>query len=91
MVATEGIGSLTKGLDSATKARVIGVINQALTSSWKLTVILSCVSIIGAVGVHYSTSLRKKTSGPETAAAQAQDKPRDEGVVGSTAEKPEGK
>lgn len=59
-VASGGITNLTKDLTGAMKRRVLIVINNALTQSWQLAVVLSCIAIIGALAVEHS-KLKKRT------------------------------
>lgn len=59
-IATGGILSLTHGLSSSVREQIIQLINDALTSSWYLAVVLSCLSILGALAVERPT--KKKES-----------------------------
>ncbi|KAI3320949.1 MFS general substrate transporter [Xylariaceae sp. AK1471] len=52
-VATTGITSLTKGLTGDAKSAVLSVINDALTDSWRLPIVLTSISIVGALGVEH--------------------------------------
>ncbi|KAL4893727.1 MFS general substrate transporter [Aspergillus ambiguus] len=47
-VLSGSILTLTEGLDDSSKRAVLIVLNHALTRSWQLAVILSCISIIGS-------------------------------------------
>lgn len=51
MVSTSGLWDFTKGLSGETKEAVLDVINNALTDSWRLHIVLTCISIVGALGV----------------------------------------
>ncbi|KAF1970333.1 MFS general substrate transporter [Bimuria novae-zelandiae CBS 107.79] len=53
-VASSGITNLTKGLSGHAKEEVLRVINDALTNSWRLAVALTCISIVGALGVEHA-------------------------------------
>ncbi|KAF2272622.1 MFS general substrate transporter [Westerdykella ornata] len=53
-VASSGITNLTNGLSEEVKREVLRVINNALTDSWRLPVVLTCISIVGALGVEHS-------------------------------------
>ncbi|CAI7571593.1 unnamed protein product [Penicillium viridicatum] len=59
-VASQGITNLTKGLSGDIKRRVLIVINDALTQSWNLAVVLSCLALLGALAVEYG-KMKKKT------------------------------
>jgi hypothetical protein len=53
-ISTTGLSDLTRGLSGEAKEAVLGVINNALTDSWRLPIVLTCISIVGALGVeHY--------------------------------------
>lgn len=52
-VASGGITTLTEGLSGKTKKEMLVVINHALTQSWQLAVVLSCISIVGALTVEH--------------------------------------
>ncbi|KAK9860171.1 Sucrose/H+ symporter [Penicillium brevicompactum] len=58
-VSSGGVTTITKGLSGDTKVKVLGVISDSLTQSWLLAVVLSCVSVIGALGVEHR---KKKTA-----------------------------
>ncbi|KAK7734197.1 hypothetical protein SLS63_004482 [Diaporthe eres] len=59
-VLTEGVTSLTKGLDGHDKIAVLEALNDAIVDSWKLPLALCCISIIGAVTIE-----RRKIRGKE--------------------------
>ncbi|KAJ5197645.1 MFS toxin efflux pump [Penicillium cf. viridicatum] len=59
-VASQGITNLTKDLSGDIKRRVLIVINDALTQSWHLTVVLSCIALLGALAVEHG-KMKKKT------------------------------
>ncbi|KAJ5979471.1 MFS toxin efflux pump [Penicillium viridicatum] len=59
-VASQGITNLTKGLSGDIKRRVLIVINDALTQSWHLAVVLSCLALLGALAVEHG-KMKKKT------------------------------
>jgi len=52
-VSNGGITTITQGLSEDVKRMVLRVVNDALTKSWQLPVVLSCVSIIGALAVEH--------------------------------------
>lgn len=52
-VSSGGVTTITKGLSGDTKVKVLGVISDSLTQSWLLAIVLSCVSVIGALGVEH--------------------------------------
>lgn len=52
-VATSGLTSLTNGLSGDVREAVLRVINNALTDSWRLPIVLTCISIVGALGVEH--------------------------------------
>lgn len=57
-VASQGITNLTKDLSGDIKRRVLVVINDALTQSWHLTVVLSCIALLGALAVEHGKTKR---------------------------------
>ncbi|KAJ4296096.1 hypothetical protein N0V88_004798 [Collariella sp. IMI 366227] len=60
-VTSGGLTStLTEGLSGEDKRAVLGAVNNALIKSWLLPVVLSCVSIVGALGVEHR---KMKTEG----------------------------
>ena len=52
-VATSGLSSLTNDLSGDVREAVLRVINNALTDSWHLPIVLTCISIVGALGVEH--------------------------------------
>lgn len=52
-VSSGGITTITQGLSEDVKRMVLRVVNDALAKSWQLPVVLSCVSIIGALAVEH--------------------------------------
>ncbi|PWY81407.1 MFS general substrate transporter [Aspergillus eucalypticola CBS 122712] len=46
-----GISTLTEGLSGEGKRGVLVVLNEALTRSWQLAVVLECVAVIGVLAV----------------------------------------
>ena len=52
-VATSGLTSLTNGLSGDVREAVLRVINNALTNSWRLPIVLTCISVVGALGVEH--------------------------------------
>ncbi|GLA59590.1 hypothetical protein AtubIFM54640_010899 [Aspergillus tubingensis] len=46
-----GISTLTEGLSGEVKRAVLVVLNEALTRSWQLAVVLECVAVIGVLAV----------------------------------------
>ncbi|KAI1756769.1 MFS general substrate transporter [Xylaria castorea] len=52
-VAATGITSLTKGLTGDAKNAVLLAINNALTNSWRLPIVLTSISVVGALGVEH--------------------------------------
>ena len=52
-VATSGLTGLTKGLSGDVREAVLRVINNALTDSWHLPIVLTCISVVGALGVEH--------------------------------------
>ncbi|GKZ18239.1 hypothetical protein AbraIFM66951_000412 [Aspergillus brasiliensis] len=46
-----GISTLTEGLSGERKRAVLIVLNDSLTRSWQLAVVLECVAVIGVFGV----------------------------------------
>ncbi|RAK86048.1 MFS general substrate transporter [Aspergillus costaricaensis CBS 115574] len=46
-----GISTLTEGLSGQAKRAVLVVLNEALTRSWQLAVVLECVAVIGVLAV----------------------------------------
>ncbi|KAG6366821.1 hypothetical protein INS49_001002 [Diaporthe citri] len=59
-VLTEGVTSLTRGLEGDDKIAVLEALNSAIVDSWKLPLALCCISIIGALTVE-----RRKIRGKE--------------------------
>lgn len=59
-VASQGITNLTKSLSGDIKRRVLIVINNALTQSWHLAVVLSCIALLGALAVEHG-KMKKRT------------------------------
>lgn len=58
-ISSGGITTLADGLSGSAKRAMLVVINHALTQSWQLAVVLSCISIIGALAVEHG-ELRKR-------------------------------
>lgn len=58
-VNSAGLTILTQGLSEGAKDAVLRAISDALTQAWLLPVILSCLSIVGALGVEHR-KLRKR-------------------------------
>lgn len=56
-VASTGLTGLTNGLSGELKEAVLTVINNALVYSWRLPVVMTCVSLVGVLGVEH----RKRT------------------------------
>ena len=52
-VATSGLTGLTKGLSGDVREAVLRVINNALTDSWHLPIVLTCISVVGALAVEH--------------------------------------
>ncbi|KAI1743149.1 MFS general substrate transporter [Xylaria scruposa] len=52
-VAATGITDLTKGLTGDAKNAVLRAINNALTNSWRLPIVLTAISVVGALGVEH--------------------------------------
>ncbi|TRX88333.1 hypothetical protein FHL15_010771 [Xylaria flabelliformis] len=52
-VASTGLTDLTKGLTGDAKNAVLLAINNALTNSWLLPIVLTSISVIGALGVEH--------------------------------------
>ncbi|KAI0857695.1 MFS general substrate transporter [Xylaria cubensis] len=52
-VASTGLTDLTKGLTGDAKNAVLRAINNALTNSWLLPIVLTSISVIGALGVEH--------------------------------------
>jgi hypothetical protein len=52
-VATSGLTSLTHGLSGEVRDTVLRAINNALTNSWRLSIVLTCISVVGALGVEH--------------------------------------
>lgn len=52
-VATSGLTSLTKGLSGIAKESTLQVINDALTKSWRLPIVLTCISLVGVLGIEH--------------------------------------
>lgn len=59
-VLTEGVTSLTRGLEGDDRIAVLEAFNDAVVNSWNLPLALCCISIIGAVTVE-----RRKIRGKE--------------------------
>ena len=53
VVSNGGVRTLTKGLTGDEKAMVLRVFNDALTQSWQLPVVLSCISVLGALAIEH--------------------------------------
>lgn len=67
-VLTEGVTSLTRGLEGDDKIAVLEALNSAIVDSWKLPLALCCISIIGALTVE-----RRKIRGKEKPADTEKD------------------
>lgn len=52
-VATSGLTSLTKGLSGDVREAVLHAINNALIDAWRLPIVLTCISVVGALGVEH--------------------------------------
>ena len=52
-VSNGGITTIAQGLSEDVKRMVLRVVNDALAQSWRVPVVLSCVSIIGALLVEH--------------------------------------
>ncbi|RDH38806.1 major facilitator superfamily domain-containing protein [Aspergillus welwitschiae] len=59
-----GISTLTEGLSGQGKRAVLVVLNEALTRSWQLAVVLECVAVIGVLAVVHG--MRMKRAGSST-------------------------
>ncbi|EZG08636.1 hypothetical protein H106_02186 [Trichophyton rubrum CBS 735.88] len=59
IVSTSGLLSLTTGLPPDTKMAVLGTINNALVDSWRLSMVLTCISVVGAMPVQHHGSKSK--------------------------------
>lgn len=57
LVASTGLTGLTKGLSGNLKEAVLTVINNALVDSWRVPIVMTCVSLVGVLGVEH----RKRT------------------------------
>ncbi|KAL8738819.1 MAG: hypothetical protein Q9181_000423 [Wetmoreana brouardii] len=55
-VSTTGVASITQGLSGNVKWAVLRVINDTLVQSWRLPIVLSCISIGGALAVEHRKS-----------------------------------
>ncbi|KAI0548847.1 MFS general substrate transporter [Xylaria curta] len=53
-VAATGITDLTEGLTGDAKNAVLRAVNNALTNSWRLPIVLTAISVVGALGVEHS-------------------------------------
>ncbi|KAL9606317.1 MAG: hypothetical protein Q9179_000490 [Wetmoreana sp. 5 TL-2023] len=58
-VSTTGVTGITQGLSGDVKRAVLRVINDALVQSWRLPIVLSCISIVGALAVEHRKSKPK--------------------------------
>ena len=58
-VLTTGVTSVTQGLSENVKRAVLRVINDALVQSWRPPIVLSCISIVGALVVEHRKSKPK--------------------------------
>nr|POE98269.1 efflux pump aflt [Quercus suber] len=61
-IATGGLDTLTQDLSEEGAQEVLAVINSALTHSWFLPVVLSCISVCGTLGVEHVNLNRKSTT-----------------------------
>lgn len=59
-VLTTGVTGITQGSSENVKRAVLRIINYTLTQSWRLPMISSYISIIGALAVGYRKSKPKK-------------------------------
>lgn len=58
-VSTTGITSITQGLSENLKRAVLRALSDALVQSWRLPIVLSCISIVGALAVEHRKSKSK--------------------------------
>ncbi|GKZ53635.1 hypothetical protein AnigIFM49718_007511 [Aspergillus niger] len=54
-----GISTLTEGLSGQGKRAVLVVLNEALTRSWQLAVVLECVAVIGVLAVVHGMRMKR--------------------------------
>ena len=58
-----GISTLTQGLSGEGKRAVLVVLNEALTRSWQLAVVLECVAVIGVLAVVQGMRMKSVSAG----------------------------
>ncbi|PYH39853.1 MDR family MFS transporter [Aspergillus neoniger CBS 115656] len=58
-----GISTLTEGLSGDAKRAVLVVLNEALTRSWRLAVVLECVAVIGVLAVVQGMRMKRVSAG----------------------------
>lgn len=75
-----GITDISNGLTGSLKARVLAVVNDSLTHAWLVPVVLTSVSLLGALAVEH-----RKIRGKEAKVAKGNEAATEEAKEGSTA------
>lgn len=60
-----GVTDIADGLTGALRARVLDVVNSSLTEAWLVPVVLTCLSLLGALAIEH-----RKIKGKETKAVK---------------------
>lgn len=58
-VSTTGVTRITQDLSNNVKSAVLRAINDALVQSWRPSIVLSCISLVGALAVEHRKSKPK--------------------------------